>query len=130
MDDRSIIDNLFYVTEKADKNDPLAAPAIKVLSFDINNYSDWAGWKYAKYLNPLVPGELWRVDPVWIERRVIAHQALMADHIFHEYSMEDAALAAWFNLKSYELTCIRTAVESLRLSISSDEAMEAVGING
>ena len=50
--------------------------------------------------------------------------------VFHRYPMEDAALAAWFKLKSYELTCIRTAVESLRLNINSREAMEAVGVNG
>ena len=55
---------------------------------------------------------------------------MLADHIFHQYTMEDAALAAWFKLKSYELTCIRTAVESLRLKINPEEAMEAVGING
>ena len=130
MPREQIIENLFYVTEKADKNDPVAGPAIKVLGFDVNNYSDWEHWKYAQYLNPHESGELWRVDPVWIERKYAGHQAVLADHIFHQYTMEDAALAAWFKIKSYELTCIRTAVEGLRLNISSEEAMEAVGING
>ncbi len=73
---------------------------------------------------------MWCIDPVWIERRYIEHQAKTASQIFHRYPMEDVALAAWFKLKSYELTCIRTAVESLRLNINSREAMEAVGVNG
>ena len=130
MPDEQIIQNLFYVTDKADRNDPIAGPAIKVLGFDIHNYSDWEHWKYAQYLNPHEGGELWCVDPVWIERKYTGHEAVLADHIFHQYSMQDAALAAWFKLKSYELTCIRTAVEALRLNISSLEAMEAVGIDG
>ncbi len=130
MPDDQIISKLFYVTEKADKNDPVAGPAIKVLGFDINKYSDWENWKYAKFLNPHDSGELWCVDPVWIERKYTGYQAKLADHIFHHYTMQDAALAAWFKLKSYELTCIRTAVEGLRLKISGQEAMEAVGING
>ena len=129
MEKDEIIQNLFYVTDSPDKNDPVAAPAIKMLDFDVNKYSDWSGWKYEQYLNPNEPGSVWSVDPVWIERKYIAHQVVFADRIFHEYSMEDAALAAWFKIKSYELTCIRTAVECLRLNIGSNEAMEAIGIN-
>jgi len=130
MEKEEIIQNLFYVTQAPDSEDPLAGPAIKILDFDINNWADWKDWKYADFLNPYVPGQLWRVDPAWIEHRYISHQAVFANHIFHEYPMEDVALAAWFKIKSYELTCIRTAVEALRLNISSNEAMEAVGVDG
>lgn len=130
MTREEIIQNLFYVTDSPDKNDPLAGPAIKILSWDVNKFSDWEKWEFAKYLNPYEPGSLWCIDPVWIERRYIEHQAKTASQIFHRYPMEDVALAAWFKLKSYELTCIRTAVESLRLNINSREAMEAVGVNG
>lgn len=125
-----IIKNLFYVTDSPCKEDPLAAPAIKVLGFDVHKYSDWENWEYSQYLNPRDVDGLWCVDPVWIERSYLRHQAAFANHIFHQYTMEDTALAAWFKLKSYELTCIRTAVESLRLKINPEEAMEAVGING
>lgn len=130
MPQDQILKNLFYVTDAATKDDPVAGPAIKALSFDVNNYSDWEHWKYSEFLNPYEPGQVWCVDPVWIERRYTGHQAVLASQIFHHYTMEDAALAAWFKIKSYELTCIRTAVESLRLNIGSSEAMEAVGING
>ena len=130
MSYEEIVKNLFYVTDSPDKKDPLAAPAIKALSFDVNRHSDWEKWEFAKYLNPYQAGESWQVDPVWIERKYIEHEAATAMQVFHRYPMEDAALAAWFKLKSYELTCIRTAVESLRLNINSREAMEAVGVNG
>ena len=130
MPREQIIQNLFYVTDNPDKKDPVAAPAIKVLNYDVNKYEDWEKWEYAKYLNPYEPGEVWCVNPVWIERRYLAHQAKLTQQIFHQYVMEDVALAAWFKLKNYELTCIRTAVESLRLNIGSSEAMEAVGVNG
>jgi hypothetical protein len=129
MPREEIIQNLFYVTDNPDRKDPVAAPAIKVLNYDVNKYEDWEKWEYAKYLNPYEPGEIWCVNPVWIERRYLAHQAKLAQQIFHQYVMEDVALAAWFKIKNYELTCIRTAVESLRLHIGSGEAMEAVGVN-
>lgn len=129
MPKEEIIKNLFYVTEAPDKNDPLAAPAIKVLDYDINKFEDWEKWEYAKYLNPYTAGEVWCVNPVWIERSYLAHQAQLAEQIFHQYVMEDVALAAWFKIKNYELTCIRTAVESLRLNIGAAEAMQAVGVN-
>lgn len=130
MPDEEIVEHLFFVTDKPNNKDPLANPALKVLKFDLEKYSDWENWEFKEFLNPHEPGEVWRVDPSWIERRYMAHQAVVADHIFHQNPMEEVALAAWFEIKSYELTCIRTAVESLRLHISSDEAMEAVGVNG
>ena len=128
LDREQIIQNLFYVTDSPDKKDPVAAPAIKVLDFDINKYEDWENWEFAGYLNPYEPGEVWCVNPVWIERRYLAHQAKLAQQVFHQYVMEDVGLAAWFKIKNYELTCIRTAVESLRLNIGSAEAMDAVGV--
>lgn len=129
MPNEQIIENLFYI-DAPKKSDLVAGPAIKVLDFEIDRYSDWKDWKYAKYLNPQENGYSWRVDPTWIERRYMAHQAKFANHVFHSNPMEDVALAAWFKIKNYELTCIRTAVESIRLSVDSQEAMEAVGVNG
>ena len=48
---------------------------------------------------------------------------------FHQNPNEDVALVAWFKLKSFELNCIRTAVESLRLNVGSQEAMAILGMD-
>lgn len=129
MTKEQVIENLFYVGEKASKNDPLAGPAIKVLSFNPEKYSEWEKWEFRKYLNPHIDGDTWKVDPSWIEKSSMLDQEKHAYAIFHQYSMEDVALVAWFKIKVYELSCIRTAVEALRLNVGSQEAMSILGIN-
>ena len=130
MPDDLIIKKLFYVGDSPSKSDPLAGPAIKILNFDVNKYSDWENWKYFKYINQKDSGDNWTINPSWIERKYMVHQAKFAYHYFHKNMMDDVALVAWFKIKNYELTCIKTAVESIKLNVSSDEAMEAVGVNG
>lgn len=128
MDNEDIIKNLIYVTAAPGRSDPIAGPAIEVLSKDLENYADWENWRYKELLNPMEPGSIWKVDPRWIEtnnRAKINKEAILA---FHQYPMSTVALIAWYKVKNYELSCIRTAVESLRMSIEPQEAMSSVGI--
>lgn len=129
MSREQIIENLFYVTDAPDASDPVAGPAIKVLDYDVENYSDWENWDYAKFLNPKVEGEVWRVNPAWIEKSSVLNVKNRAYATFHQNPNEDVALVAWFKLKSFELNCIRTAVESLRLNVGSQEAMTILGMD-
>jgi vacuolar-type H+-ATPase subunit C/Vma6 len=129
MSREQIIENLFYVTDAPDVSDPVAGPAIKVLDYDVENYSDWENWDYAKFLNPKVEGEVWRVNPAWIEKSSVLNVKNRAYATFHQNPNEDVALVAWFKLKSFELNCIRTAVESLRLNVGSQEAMAILGMD-
>ena len=52
----------------------------------------------------------------------------MAGILFHQYPMTVDSLIGWYKLKEYELECIRTAVESLRLGVNAKDAMNAAGI--
>lgn len=123
-----IIQNLMYVTEKPSLDDPLAEPAIRVLDYPIDEYEAWQKWRFRDLLNPHTPGEIWNVDPGWIERMSRIKLSKNALHIFHQHPMTEASLIGWFKVKSNELSYIRTAVESIRLSINPNEAMDAVGI--
>lgn len=123
-----IIPKLMYVTEKLDIDDPLAGPAISILDYPVNNYNIWKKWKYKKYLNPVIDEKDWQIDPSWIENSVKLRIHKMANNLFHQYPNTTASLIAWFLIKNYELSCIKTAVESLRLNINSEEAMSAAGL--
>ncbi|MCQ2592876.1 MAG: V-type ATPase subunit [Treponema sp.] len=129
MDKSEVIKNLFYVGDAPSLSDPVAAPAIKVLDLDPSNYNDWENWKYKEYLNPYVSGENWKVSPSWIEKSSIIGREKRAFSIFHQYGMSDVALVAWFKIKSFELNCIRTAVEAIRLNVEPEEAMSIVGLS-
>ncbi len=125
-----IINNLFYVTEGPDRNDPIASPVLDILNYHIDKYDDWKNWKYAKYLNPEIAGKKWKIDPVWIENKYSVVKQKNAFNTFHKFSLSTVAFVAWFKIKSSELNYIRTAVESLRLNINSVEAMNVCGIVG
>ena len=82
-------------------------------------------------VNPHVDGQVWQIDPVWIEKRNRVQISRKASKLFHQFPGEACALIGWYKMKNFELSCIRTAVESIRLNVNPEEAMDAVGgVNG
>lgn len=130
MKNDEITKNIIYVSDKPDMNDPVAAPALKILDWPLDEAKPWLEWKYASLVNPYVPGQVWQIDPVWIERRNRVEINRKASKLFHQFPSEPCALIGWYKMKNFELNCIRTAVESVRLNVDSDEAMNAVGLSG
>ena len=128
MDAEEIKQHLIYITDSADKNDPVAGPALQLIDRDMEDYNKWQGWKYSELLNPHVSGEVWQIDPGWIERKNMVRMNKYAQRLFHLHGMTSAALIGWFYIKDFELRCIRTAVESLRLDINHQEAKNIAGI--
>ena len=128
MSKEQIIQNLIYVTDAPTKEDPIAAPALAILDKEVDVWEQWANWRYASLLNPHTAGEIWSVDPSWIEGKGRIKFTKMARLAFHQNPMSVSSIIGWFKVKAFELSCIRTAVESLRLGISNQEAMNTVGI--
>ncbi len=131
MKSEDIIHNLIYVTDKPGPSDPVTAPALKTLDWPLDEYGPWSEWKYASLVNPHVDGQVWQIDPIWIERRNRVEICRKASLLFHQFPSDPCGLIGWYKMKNFELSCIRTAVESIRLNVNPEEAMEAVGgING
>mgnify|MGYP002854727715 CR=1 FL=1 len=128
MQKEEIINNLIYVTDSPSKDDPIAAPALAILDKELDSWEQWQNWRYACLLNPHTPGEIWSVDPIWIEGKGRIKFTQMARRVFHQNPMSISSIIGWFKVKAFELSCIRTAVESLRLGISKQEAMNTVGV--
>ncbi|MBC6714191.1 V-type ATPase subunit [Treponema sp. Marseille-Q3903] len=129
MAKEDIADKLIYVTDKPSSDDPIAGPALSVLDMPLDNYETWSNWKYKDLINPYVEGEPWEIDPTWIENRNRVVLNRLSLKVFHQYPMTECSLIGWYKIKKYELRCIRTAVESLRLNINASEAMSSVGIS-
>lgn len=130
MTNDEIAANLIYVTDKPGKNDPVSAPALRILDWPLDEPDYWFDWKYSSLVNPHVDGQIWQIDPVWIEKRNRVEINRKASKLFHQFPSEPCALIGWYKMKNFELSCIRTAVESVRLNIESSEAMNAVGLTG
>ncbi len=128
MSDEDIIKNLVFINEADGIQDSLAGEAVTVLSFAIDTYSDWSDWKYAYLLNPYTEGEVWQVDPRWLEQSVILDINKKAMKHFHRNPFTADVLVSWFMIKQYELNCIRTAAEGLRLSVDEAHMKKFAGI--
>ncbi len=128
MDKDQIINHLIYVSDVPNQQDPIAAPAIKILDFPLDEAGPWENWKYKEYINPHIPGEIWKIDPAWIEKIGKSKLNQLALNLFHQYPMSECSLLGWYKIKEYELSCIRTAVESLRLNINPEDAMRALNL--
>ena len=123
-----------YSTEKKESSDPLAYEAIKTLDLELDNYDAWKNWKYSRLLNPHEEGVVWTIDPRWISNSYKSLYVKKAYKLFHKYPFTACPIVCWFIIKRNELDNIRTASESLRLSIDSSQAMQMTGalevING
>ena len=128
MDDAEILGHLAYSGGERDPKDPLVAEAVKILSFDTDDWEQWSKWKYAAYLNPHEDGVVWTVDPRWIHNAYQHHYVQKAMRLFHQFPFTECPIVCWFLIKRHELDNIRTASESLRLNIQASQAMETAGI--
>lgn len=130
MDEKKILKYLIRIPDIENINDdPFAKPVLKILEKRIDVYDDWEKWKYSSLLNPYEKGNVWKINPGYIEKNARVALNKKALHIFHQYPMTTASLVAWFKIKDFELSCIRTAVERLRLNINSDDALKVIGLN-
>ncbi len=128
MSDEEILENLVFLGKKKDSSDPLAGEAVSILSFAVDTWSDWSKWKYAYLLNPHTEGDIWSVDPRWLQQSVILDINKKALKHFHRNPFTADVLVSWFMIKQYELDCIRTAAEGLRLSVDEAHMKEFAGI--
>jgi vacuolar-type H+-ATPase subunit C/Vma6 len=128
MPKEEIISRLAFAEQDKKKSDPIAGEAMQILDWPVDSYDAWAKWKYAKLLNPSEEGVPWTIDPRWMNqtfKRLIQKRARLR---FHLYPFTDATLVMWFLIKQFELDCIRTAVEGLRLNVDKQRVREAAGV--
>ena len=112
-----ILDNLVYSTGRKNRGDVLVRETISVLSKDVASYDDWKNWKYAQFLNPHEEGVIWELDPRWIEKSLRNYLSKSYIKFFHKDPMSVTSMVSWFRIKQYELDCIRSVAEGLRLGV-------------
>ncbi len=124
-----IVENLAYSdSEKKDKTDILVSPAMKIIDWELDDWNVWKNWKHASLLNPHTEGIVWNVDPRWVYNSYKKVYVYKAKRLFHQYPFTECPLLCWYILKQNELDNIRTASESLRLSIPASQAMSDAGV--
>lgn len=129
MKPEEIIPRLVSEGDEATKNDRLSGPAFKILEKDVDSWADWSDWKYADLLNPHTEGDVWQIDPRWVQQAVNIRLNKMALQQFHQNPFTAHVLVTWFKIKEHELNLIRTAAEGLRMNVSESQLKEFAGID-
>ncbi len=116
-----IIEQLVFADDTHPKNDVLAGPALVVMDKQIDSWDNWSDWKYANLLNPNDEGSIWKLDPTWLQNAINVHLNKMAYKAFGKHFTSASILTTWYRIKEYELNCIRTCVEGVRLNVDTEQ---------
>ncbi len=119
--DEQIVEQMVFADESKPSNDVLASPALLVLDKQSDSWDSWSDWKYAHLLNPNDEGSVWHIDPTWLQNAINVHLNKMAYKAFSKNFTSAHILVAWYKIKEYELNCIRTCVEGLRLNVDTEQ---------
>lgn len=125
-----IIQQLVFENDNVAGDDVLAGPALHILDKPLDSWDDWSSWQYVDFLNPNEDGGIWQIDPRWIQNAVNLHLNKMAYREFGQHFSSSHVLVAWYKIKEYELNCIRTAVEGLRLNVEASHLKHFTGAQG
>ncbi len=116
-----IAEQLVFVNDNHQSTDLLAGPALAILEKQIDSWDNWSDWKYVELLNPNDEGSVWKIDPTWLQNSINVYLNKMAYKAFGRDFSSAHILTTWFKIKEYELNCIRTCVEGLRLNVNTEE---------
>ncbi len=117
----SIVEQLVFADDSHPKSDILAGPALIVMDKQTDSWDNWQDWKYVDLLNPNDEGSVWKIDPTWLQNSINVHLNKMAYKAFRKHFTSAHILVSWFKIKEYELNCIRTCVEGLRLNVDTEQ---------
>lgn len=127
MNAEMVMQHLVWDTGQGRMTDALAGPAMKILSIPLDSHEEWEKWKYSYLLNPAA-GDLWTVDPRWVQRVANISMNKRALQMFHVFPCSSVVLVPWFKIKQHELDYIRTAAEAVRLNVDSQAAKSFAGL--
>jgi vacuolar-type H+-ATPase subunit C/Vma6 len=129
LEKEDILARLAYTTFNYDVADEIASPAIKIVDYPVDSYSEWAEWEYKDLLNPNEEGVVWNLDPRWFEGEARKKVCRSAEKLLHRYPDSVGVLLCFFKMKSHELDCIRSIAEGLKMSVDAGQIMLAAGVN-
>jgi vacuolar-type H+-ATPase subunit C/Vma6 len=128
MTREDIIARLAFSTPQVHREDPLAGGALEILDWPIDQWSAWQHWKYREMVNPGSEGAPWRLDPRFLSKAFNVALQKEALRTFHRNPCQECSLVPWFIIKRFEVSCIRTAAERLRLNADRDAVAEYLGV--
>jgi vacuolar-type H+-ATPase subunit C/Vma6 len=126
----------FFFGMDAEKATPLLIPGMvdaqrkavaRVFEIPPDSIEEWRKWKYGWLLEDQLGEAFQAPDPVRAEQKADQRLYTRAHQLFHQNPFTLSPLAAYFTLKEYEASLLKTAVEAIALSIPEQDVLSIVG---
>lgn len=104
-------------TGGASKEISLAEQAVESLNKDMDLRSDWKGWKWEKFLNPEIPGQMWTVQPRYFQNAASWHLFRLALKYFRISPFAVSAIFCYIKIKQFEEDILTSIAEGLGLGM-------------
>jgi vacuolar-type H+-ATPase subunit C/Vma6 len=100
-----------------------------VRAFEIqpDSIDEWRKWKFSWLIEDQLGESFQAPDPIRAARQADLRLYVRAHQLFHQAPFTLAPLFAYFKLKEYETSLLKTAVEAIRLSIPEREIHALIG---
>jgi vacuolar-type H+-ATPase subunit C/Vma6 len=92
-----------------------------------DSVEQWRNWRYGWLLDDQLGEAFQAPDPLKAEQKANQMLATRAHQIFHQSPFTLTPLVAYFKLKEYEISILKTAVEALQLALPEQEILSFVG---
>ncbi|HCC36563.1 MAG TPA: hypothetical protein DEQ14_02540 [Treponema sp.] len=106
----------------------LAAEAVESLDMPMDIREAWDGWRWEKFLNPEISGEMWTADPRYFQNAASKYLYTLALRSFHNMPFAVSAIFCFIKLKQFEEDILTSVTEGLGLGLSSSGVFELLEV--
>jgi vacuolar-type H+-ATPase subunit C/Vma6 len=107
----------------------LVEPALKTLDFSTDQRSDWRTWSEESLLNPEQSGQLWRLDPRYVQNAAAGRLYHLARTYFHRRPFTLDTTACFIKLKQFEEDLLTSVAEGLILGLPARDVISMLGVH-
>jgi vacuolar-type H+-ATPase subunit C/Vma6 len=106
----------------------LADDALASLDMALDNRSEWSRWRWAKFLNPSMPGEAWTADPRFFQNAAARYLYRLTWLSFSRRPFALDTSACFIKLKLFEEDLLVSIAEGITLGMASQETLSLMGV--
>lgn len=108
--------------------DSLRKHVARIFDIPPDSTEAWRSWKFGWLLEDQLRDDFHAPDPIRAEEKAQVHLYAKARQFFHQAPFTLTPLYSFFQLKEHEAALLKTAVESLHLSIPEQETARLAGV--
>jgi hypothetical protein len=108
----------------------LYADALKALEPDIEEESQWYGWRLWKYVNKPVSGQYWKIDPRFFQNQASLYLYHLARKALRRSPFTLDTACCFIKLKQFEKEVLTAVAEAVRLGLTGADALAILGLSG